>query len=145
MCCCCSEDCKCRPLGFLLGLPFAFLSLLISLVGVIVWIVGLMLTCICPCCLCVTIIVEVALGLIKAPIVVMEWFMSKIPCQRFLLCYYVFKVNGTSFSSILLVDCLLSSPWLLLVIAFSVHSCICFIMVKQIWWTCKYSPSPILC
>ncbi|KAJ6935654.1 LOW QUALITY PROTEIN: hypothetical protein NC652_010617 [Populus alba x Populus x berolinensis] len=28
----------------------------------------LVLTCICPCCLCVTIIVEFALGLIKAPI-----------------------------------------------------------------------------
>lgn len=40
----------------------------------------LLLTCICPCCLCVTIIVEFALALIKAPIVVMEWFISKIPC-----------------------------------------------------------------
>ncbi|KAL1338725.1 hypothetical protein HN51_033327 [Arachis hypogaea] len=81
MCCCCSdEDRKCRPIGFLLGLPFAFVSLLISLVGIIVWIVGLILTCICPCCLCVTLIVEFALALIKAPFSVMEWFTSKIPC-----------------------------------------------------------------
>ncbi|OMO65345.1 hypothetical protein COLO4_31336 [Corchorus olitorius] len=68
------------PLGFLLGLPFAFLSLLISIVGVVVWIVGLVLSCICPCCFCVTILVEFALGLIRAPISVMKWFTSKIPC-----------------------------------------------------------------
>ncbi|KAG2683916.1 hypothetical protein I3843_10G055500 [Carya illinoinensis] len=80
MCCCCCEDCECRPLGFLLGLPFAFLALLISVVGILVWIVGLALTCICPCCLCVTLIVEFALMLIKAPVLVMEWFTSKIPC-----------------------------------------------------------------
>ncbi|KAJ7947058.1 Pentatricopeptide repeat [Quillaja saponaria] len=42
--------------------------------------VRLLLTCICPCCLCVTILVEFALSLIKAPITVMEWFISKIPC-----------------------------------------------------------------
>ncbi|EEF39844.1 conserved hypothetical protein [Ricinus communis] len=78
--CCCSDDCECRPLGFLLGLPFAFLSLLISLVGVVVWIVGLVLSCICPCCFCVTVLVEFALGLIKAPIPIMKWFTSKIPC-----------------------------------------------------------------
>ncbi|KAH0930123.1 hypothetical protein HID58_015850 [Brassica napus] len=87
----CADDC--RPLGFLLGLPFAFLSLLLSIVGVVIWIVGfafwgisvdallrLLLSCICPCCLCVTILVEMALGLIKAPIHVMEWFTSTIPC-----------------------------------------------------------------
>ncbi|XP_028770094.1 signaling peptide TAXIMIN 1-like [Neltuma alba] len=77
---CCSEDCKCRPLGFLLRLPFAFLSLLLSLIGIIIWIVGLILTCIYPCCLCVTISIEFSLARIKAPILVIEWFISKIPC-----------------------------------------------------------------
>ncbi|KAJ6893626.1 signaling peptide TAXIMIN 1-like [Populus alba x Populus x berolinensis] len=82
MCCCCcdDDDCKCRPLGFLLGLPFALLSVLLSVIGVLIWIVGLVLSCVCPCCFCVTIIVEFALGLIKAPILVMKWFTSKIPC-----------------------------------------------------------------
>ncbi|CAN1166160.1 Signaling peptide TAXIMIN 1 [Linum perenne] len=80
MCCCCGDDCECRPLAFLLGLPFAFVSLLLSIIGVIIWIVGIVLSCICPCCFCVTLIVEFAIGLIKAPFLVMQWFISKIPC-----------------------------------------------------------------
>ncbi|XP_019265483.1 PREDICTED: uncharacterized protein LOC109243049 [Nicotiana attenuata] len=75
---CCGEGC--RPLAFLLGLPFALLSLIVSVVGVIVWIVGLTLSIICPCCICVTLLVELALELIKAPIHVMEWFTNQIPC-----------------------------------------------------------------
>ncbi|MFS8027936.1 hypothetical protein Hanom_Chr16g01504581 [Helianthus anomalus] len=74
----CCGDGDCRPFGFLLGLPFALLSLLLSIVGAIIWIVGLLLTCICPCCLCVTVLVEFAIELIKAPIHVMGWFTSKI-------------------------------------------------------------------
>ncbi|TYH71255.1 hypothetical protein ES332_D05G173500v1 [Gossypium tomentosum] len=79
-CCCCDDDCECRPLGFLLGLDCRvsltfFLSS--SFLFRLVWLV---LTCICPCCLCVTIIVEFALCLIKAPVLVMKWFTSKIPC-----------------------------------------------------------------
>ncbi|XP_072968645.1 signaling peptide TAXIMIN 1 [Typha angustifolia] len=77
---CCDDDCECRPLGWLLGLPFALLSLLVSIVGIAVWIVGLLLSCICPCCLCVTVVVELAIELIKAPLHVMKWFTSKIPC-----------------------------------------------------------------
>ncbi|KAG0458182.1 hypothetical protein HPP92_023339 [Vanilla planifolia] len=37
---CCDSDCKCRPIGWLLGLPFALLALLVSLVGIVIWIVG---------------------------------------------------------------------------------------------------------
>lgn len=44
--CCCSgggdrdHDHGCRPLGFLLGLPFALLAVLVSIVGAIIWIIG---------------------------------------------------------------------------------------------------------
>jgi len=36
--CCCDGDC--RPLGWLLGLPFALLAVLVSFVGAIIWIIG---------------------------------------------------------------------------------------------------------
>ena len=38
------------------------------------------ISCICPCCLCVTLLLEVAVELVKAPLHVMTWFTSKIPC-----------------------------------------------------------------
>ncbi|KAJ7544428.1 hypothetical protein O6H91_09G079200 [Diphasiastrum complanatum] len=74
----CCEDC--RPLGFLLGLPFALLSLLLSVIGVLVWVVATLLICICPCCICVAAIIDIALELIKAPLHVITWFTEQIPC-----------------------------------------------------------------
>ncbi|KAG8086125.1 hypothetical protein GUJ93_ZPchr0010g8346 [Zizania palustris] len=73
--CCCGDDC--RPIGWLLGLPFA---LLVSFVSAIIWIVGMPISCICLCCMCVTVLLEVAVELVKAPLHVMTWFTSKIPC-----------------------------------------------------------------
>ncbi|XP_058735247.1 signaling peptide TAXIMIN 1-like [Vicia villosa] len=76
----CNSEGECRPLGFLIGLPFSFLCLLLSIVGTFVWIIGTLLSCICPCFLCLTVVIEIALELIKAPLHVMTWFISMIPC-----------------------------------------------------------------
>nr|XP_009804635.1 PREDICTED: uncharacterized protein LOC104249835 [Nicotiana sylvestris] len=73
------ERTKCRPIAFLLGLPFALISLVIAFVGCIIWILGLMLTCICPCCFCVTILVEMALCLVNAPFAFFQYITDKIP------------------------------------------------------------------
>ncbi|XP_016458203.1 uncharacterized protein LOC107781896 [Nicotiana tabacum] len=73
------EKIKCRPIAFLLGLPFALISLVIAFVGCIIWILGLMLTCICPCCFCVTILVEMALSLVNTPFAFFQYITDKIP------------------------------------------------------------------
>jgi len=36
----CCGDGECRPLGWLLGLPFALLAVIVSFVGAIIWIIG---------------------------------------------------------------------------------------------------------
>jgi hypothetical protein len=38
--CCGGDGRECRPLGWLLGLPFALLAVLVSVVGAIIWIIG---------------------------------------------------------------------------------------------------------
>ncbi|KAK2976951.1 hypothetical protein RJ640_028754, partial [Escallonia rubra] len=69
------EDKGCRPLGFLLGLPFAFLALVLSFVGAIIWVFG----CLCPCCCCCAGLANLAIGIMKLPIKVISWFTDKIP------------------------------------------------------------------
>ncbi|XP_058735229.1 signaling peptide TAXIMIN 2-like [Vicia villosa] len=74
------EFCECRPLGFILGLPFAFLSLILSLIGAILWIFGSIFSCLCPCCICCTGLVNFAVCLVKLPVRVLRWFVDQIPC-----------------------------------------------------------------
>ncbi|CAL0322595.1 unnamed protein product [Lupinus luteus] len=74
------EGCECRPLGFLLGLPFALVALVLSLVGAVIWVLGTMLSCLCPCCICCSGLANLAVSLIKLPIRVLRWFIRKIPC-----------------------------------------------------------------
>ncbi|WOH05626.1 hypothetical protein DCAR_0625045 [Daucus carota subsp. sativus] len=71
---------ECRPLGFLLGLPFSFLSLILSLLGVIIWILGSLLSCLCPCCFCCGGLLNLAVSLIKLPLNIIRWFIKSIPC-----------------------------------------------------------------
>ncbi|KAJ9129263.1 hypothetical protein P3X46_026980 [Hevea brasiliensis] len=70
----------CRPLGFLIGLPFAFVSLLLSLVGAIVWIIGSVLSCICPCCIFCAGLADLAMSLVKLPVTIIQGFIAFIPC-----------------------------------------------------------------
>ncbi|CAL5403033.1 unnamed protein product [Camellia sinensis] len=70
----------CRPLGFLIGLPFAFIALLLSLVGAVVWVLGSVLSCLCPCCICCAGIANLAVILLKFPVTVIKWFTDLIPC-----------------------------------------------------------------
>ncbi|WVZ03694.1 hypothetical protein V8G54_024500 [Vigna mungo] len=57
------EFCECRPLGFVIGLPFALLSLVFCPVGAVIWLLG-----------------NVGVCLVKFPIRVLTWFIEKIPC-----------------------------------------------------------------
>ncbi|CAD5188075.1 unnamed protein product [Musa acuminata subsp. malaccensis] len=70
----------CRPLGFLIGLPFAVLALALSLVGAVVWLLGTILGCLCPCCICFSGLANLAMTLIKMPVNVIRWFVRQIPC-----------------------------------------------------------------
>ncbi|XP_019058176.1 PREDICTED: uncharacterized protein LOC109116706 [Tarenaya hassleriana] len=71
---------ECRPLGFLLGLPFALIALALSLVGAVIWILGSIVSCVCPCCICCASLANFAMDLIKLPVKVIRWFIHSIPC-----------------------------------------------------------------
>uniref|UniRef100_A0A7N0V1I6 Uncharacterized protein n=1 Tax=Kalanchoe fedtschenkoi TaxID=63787 RepID=A0A7N0V1I6_KALFE len=71
---------ECRPLGFLIGLPFAFVALLISMVGAAVWLLGSLVSCVCPCCICCVALADLAICLVKLPVDIIRWFIDLIPC-----------------------------------------------------------------
>ncbi|XP_004487196.1 signaling peptide TAXIMIN 2 [Cicer arietinum] len=74
------EGCECRPLGFLIGLPFALLALILSLLGAVIWLFGSILSCLCPCCICCAGLANLAVSLVKLPVRVLRWFTHQIPC-----------------------------------------------------------------
>ncbi|KAI3963170.1 hypothetical protein MKX01_030300 [Papaver californicum] len=69
----------CRPLGFLLGMPFALFSSVLSLIALIVWLLGSIVSCICPCCKCCAGLLNLTMTIAKLPVEVIRWFISKIP------------------------------------------------------------------
>ncbi|KMZ73486.1 hypothetical protein ZOSMA_148G00350 [Zostera marina] len=73
-------DSDCRPLGFLIGLPFSIVALLLSLVGAVIWVIGTLISCICPCCFCFSALANFAVSLIKLPFTIIKWFTRKFPC-----------------------------------------------------------------
>ncbi|KAK9674467.1 hypothetical protein RND81_12G234600 [Saponaria officinalis] len=70
----------CRPLAFLIGFPFALCGLLLCFAGSIVWILGSLLSYVCPCLKCCSDLANKAMEFIKFPIHVFQWFIDKIPC-----------------------------------------------------------------
>ncbi|XP_020549998.1 uncharacterized protein LOC105165408 [Sesamum indicum] len=72
--------CRCRPLAFLIGLPFGLVALAFAIVGAVIWFIAKVFTCCCPCCICWAGIVNVAAFVVKLPVKVIRWFVDKIPC-----------------------------------------------------------------
>ncbi|KAB5548487.1 hypothetical protein DKX38_011893 [Salix brachista] len=70
----------CKPLGFLLGLPFALLALVLSIVGTVIWLVGTILSCLCPCCVCCAALANFAVDMVRLPVRILRWFIDEIPC-----------------------------------------------------------------
>ncbi|KAL8141273.1 hypothetical protein V2J09_007294 [Rumex salicifolius] len=62
----------CRPLAFLLGLPFALCAVLLSLAAAIVWILGSLLSYVCPCLGFCADLANKAMDLIQLPMNVMR-------------------------------------------------------------------------
>ncbi|KAI5084559.1 hypothetical protein GOP47_0000728 [Adiantum capillus-veneris] len=75
-----SNHVQCRPCAFILGLPFAVLGVFLSLLGVVIWVAGTIFSCICPCCGCCVLLVNLALKLTRAPLKILRWFIDSIPC-----------------------------------------------------------------
>ncbi|XP_021719276.1 uncharacterized protein LOC110686959 [Chenopodium quinoa] len=69
----------CRPIAAMLGFPFAISAFLLSLAAGIVWILGSMLSYVCPCLSCCADLANKAMEIIKLPITVFRWFVDKIP------------------------------------------------------------------
>ncbi|KAI5558016.1 hypothetical protein POPTR_017G015900v4 [Populus trichocarpa] len=70
----------CRPLGFLLGLPFALLALILAIVGAVIWLIGAILSCLCPCCVCCAALANLAMDVVQLPVRILRWFVDEIPC-----------------------------------------------------------------
>ncbi|KAL9340014.1 hypothetical protein Peur_066233 [Populus x canadensis] len=70
----------CKPLGFLLGLPFALLALVLSIVGAVIWLIGTILSCLCPCCVCCAALANFAVDIVRLPVRILTWFIDQIPC-----------------------------------------------------------------
>ncbi|KAI9086719.1 hypothetical protein K1719_031313 [Acacia pycnantha] len=71
---------SCKPIGLMLGLPFALMAAFISIIAATIFVFGRLLHKVSPCFKNCDQVADRACGLTDLPIRVLRWFFENSPC-----------------------------------------------------------------